>query len=480
MSGAMVIAVWVQILGGSGGGWSTLARPSRGDSEAWRSGQISPGWRAGGRAGQPLVAVGVGAVFALELVGAAGGDLLVVQVAGDGVVAQAGGGGDQRPGQGGAVPGALDEDGAAGIGLDAELVYPVVHDRPVAQGAGGQLESPGQRGGVGAVVAEPAGLVPAGGDGGQDPGAGAAGVFAGPGQRQADGQIGMRGRRAGRPGHGGDGGLQRPADLAQRLALVVLAFAVVAFADVPAAVGVAGAQAGALGRAAGEQRDRGGVQAGAAVERRAFVVGQDGDAGLEQRVEERLQPAAGSFGLAGGHRPGAGVEVRLAQPPVLRQRRGVHDRADGAEAVADPAVGGQERPLGGDGAGDAEQAAGRAADSWQNSSRVASVRNSGRSSRARHSSAVSTARTGSGRGRPVRWASAASMTGALPLRSISSAAKATVCVADAAAGGGQGQAGAAHRRALRAPAGPQGALGGADARRRGGRSGPATRPRRSR
>jgi hypothetical protein len=40
---AMVIAVWRQILGGSGGGWSTLARPSRGGSEAWRSGQISPG-----------------------------------------------------------------------------------------------------------------------------------------------------------------------------------------------------------------------------------------------------------------------------------------------------------------------------------------------------------------------------------------------------------------------------------------------------
>src|SRR6266536_3345242 len=98
---------------------------------------------AGGRAGQPLVAVGVGAVFALELVAGAGGDLLAVQVAGDGVVAQAGGGGDQRPGQGGAVPGALGQDRAAGAGLDAELVYPVVHDQPVAQGACGQLESPG-------------------------------------------------------------------------------------------------------------------------------------------------------------------------------------------------------------------------------------------------------------------------------------------------------------------------------------------------
>ena len=69
MSGAMVIAVWVQILGGSGGGWRTLARPSRGDSEAGRSGHISRGRRAGRRAGQPLVAVGVGAIFVLELVG---------------------------------------------------------------------------------------------------------------------------------------------------------------------------------------------------------------------------------------------------------------------------------------------------------------------------------------------------------------------------------------------------------------------------
>jgi len=35
-----VIAVWVQSLGGSADGWSALARPSRGDSEAWRSGQV--------------------------------------------------------------------------------------------------------------------------------------------------------------------------------------------------------------------------------------------------------------------------------------------------------------------------------------------------------------------------------------------------------------------------------------------------------
>ena len=163
----------------------------------------------------------------------------------------------------------------------------------------------------------------------------------------------------------------------------------------------------------------------------------------------------------GSHRPGAGVEVLLGQAPVLRQRRGVHDRADLAEAVADPPVGGQERPLAADGAGDAEQPAGRPGQ-LQNSSPVASVRNSGRSSRARHSRAVSTARTGSGRGRPVAWASAASMTGALPERSMSSAANATVCVADAA-GAAAGPGRCRSSRALRAAAGPQDALGGADA-----------------
>src|SRR6266568_4336695 len=142
---------------------------------------------AGGGAGQPLVAVGVGPVLAFELVAGPGGDLLVVEFAGDGVAAQFGGGGDQRPGQGGAVPGALHEDGPAGAGLDAELVGAVVHDRGVAQRPGREVEAPGERGGVGAVVAEPAGLMAAGGDGGEDPGAGAAGVLDGPGENSGTG-----------------------------------------------------------------------------------------------------------------------------------------------------------------------------------------------------------------------------------------------------------------------------------------------------
>ena len=97
------------------------------------------------------------------------------------MVAQAGGGGDQRPGQGGAVPGALDQERSLAVRLDAELVVAVVHDGVVAERAGGEVEPLGEGLGVGAVVAEGAGLVAAGGHGGQDPGAGAAGVFAGPG-----------------------------------------------------------------------------------------------------------------------------------------------------------------------------------------------------------------------------------------------------------------------------------------------------------
>ena len=70
---------------------------------------------------------------------------------------------------------------------------------------------------------------------------------------------------------------------------------------------------------------------------------------------------------------------------------------------------------------------------------------------------MSTARTGSGRGRPVRWASAASMTAALPERSVSSAAKATVWSLTPPPRGRQGQAIAGHhgvsarQRARRAP-----------------------------
>src|SRR6266705_1008202 len=174
---------------------------------------------AGGGAGQPLVAVGVGPVLAFELVAGPGGDL--------------------RPGQGGAVPGALHEDGPAGAGLDAELVGAVVHDRGVAQRPGREVEAPGERGGVGAVVAEPAGLMAAGGDGGEDPGAGAAGVLAGPGQGHPGREVRAAGLGVRRPGGGGDGGFQRPGDLAQRLALVVFTLTVVTLADVPAAVGVA-------------------------------------------------------------------------------------------------------------------------------------------------------------------------------------------------------------------------------------------------
>src|SRR5260370_26099837 len=105
---------------------------------------------AEGGAGQPLVSVGIWVVLAFELVGGTGGDLLVVELAGDGVIAQAGGGGDQRLGQGRAVPAAFDEQGAAGPGLDAELVGAVLHYRPSAHRPGGQVEPSGESLGVGA------------------------------------------------------------------------------------------------------------------------------------------------------------------------------------------------------------------------------------------------------------------------------------------------------------------------------------------
>ncbi len=95
---------------------------------------------AGGGAGEPLVAVGVRAVFVFELVGDPGGDPFGVGFGVDGMAAQAGGGGDQWFGQGGAVPGPVDEQRAVAVGLDAELVGPVVHDGPVAERAGGQVE----------------------------------------------------------------------------------------------------------------------------------------------------------------------------------------------------------------------------------------------------------------------------------------------------------------------------------------------------
>ncbi len=152
----------------------------------------------------------------------------MVEVAGDGVAAQAGGGGDQRVGLGGAVPGSLHEDGSAGAGLDAELVGAVVHHRGVAQRPDREVEPLGEGLCAGAVVAQGSGLVAAGGYGGQHAGAGAAGVFAGPGQGQPDREIRAGGRGAGQAGGGGDGGLQRPGDLPQRPALVVLALAVVA------------------------------------------------------------------------------------------------------------------------------------------------------------------------------------------------------------------------------------------------------------
>jgi hypothetical protein len=74
------------------------------------------------------------------------------------------------------------------------------------------------------------------------------------------------------------------------------------------------------GRAAGKQRHRGGVQPGAAVKGGAFVLGEDRDAGFQQRVDQRLEPVPGSGGPIWGHRLDAGLELAGGQAPVFRQR----------------------------------------------------------------------------------------------------------------------------------------------------------------
>ena len=267
-----------------------------------------------------------------------------------------GGGGDQRPGQGGAVPGSLDQDGAAGIGLDAELVDPVVHDRPVAQGAGGQLESLRQRERYkrGRSRASRA-------------------CARGRPRRSAHGRRCRRGlRRAGpAPGRSPD-----PGRRAERRARVVAMVASSAQAIFRSGFPLSslrsrwspsrtyqppsGSLAHSPARRDGPRENSGTGVASSPV--------QPSNAARSSPVRTLMLASSNAlrnassrpraFGLAGSHRPGAGGEVRLAQPPVLRHRRGVHDRADGVEAVADPAVGGQEGPLGGDGTGDLEQAAG--------------------------------------------------------------------------------------------------------------------------
>jgi hypothetical protein len=103
------------------------------------------------------------------------------------------------------------------------------------------------------------------------------------------------------------------------------------------------------GRAAGEQRDRGGVQAGAAVERGAFFVCQDADAGFGQGVDERFQPAAGSLDLGGGHLPGTGSEV------LLERRRPLPGRA--VRARGEPV---ERRPVRAPGGGRPARQAGHA------------------------------------------------------------------------------------------------------------------------
>ena len=106
-------------------------------------------------------------------------------------------------------------------------------------------------------------------------------------------------------------------------------------------------------------------------------------------LTRRFQPVSGRLGPEpGSHLLDAGPEVAGGQAPVLGQRRGIHDRRrSGAEAVADPAVGGQEGPVAADGAGDAQQRRGtrrtarRTAARWPRSETAAGHRGPGTAGR---------------------------------------------------------------------------------------------------
>lgn len=119
----------------------------------------------------------VGVLLGNELERDAGGDAAGPGLLVDGLVVEVTGGGDQGVREGGAVPGAFDELGSGGAGLDTELVLAVVEDEPVAERAGGELEVVGGGVVVGAVAGEESGRVVAAADVGQDAdGFGAGGV----------------------------------------------------------------------------------------------------------------------------------------------------------------------------------------------------------------------------------------------------------------------------------------------------------------
>ena len=204
-------------------------------------------------------------------------------------------------GQGGAVPAALDEDGAAGIGLDAELVYPVVHDRPVAQGAGGQLES-----------LRAARRYKRGRSRASRPCARGRRQRPGPGRRCRRGL-----RRAGpAPGRWPDPDARAARRAAGPwLAMVASSAQAIFRSGLPLSSSrsrwspsrtyqpPSGSLADRPVRLDGPRENSGTGVASSPVQpsnaARSSPV-KDGDAGLQQRVDERLEPAPGGFGLAGG------------------------------------------------------------------------------------------------------------------------------------------------------------------------------------
>ena len=135
--------------------------------------QRTPGHgpRAGGRALQPHVTLGVRLALRSGGILRALGEALVVGVFVDDVVAVVPGGLSERLGDGRAVPGAFDLEEPVGLVRDTQVVLLVVVDRSVVEGEGRELELLRLGAGKRSVGGEETGSIAAGSQVGQDLGA---------------------------------------------------------------------------------------------------------------------------------------------------------------------------------------------------------------------------------------------------------------------------------------------------------------------
>ncbi len=194
-----------------------------------------------GRAGETLVAVGVGAGLAHQTPSGPSRNAFAVGLFVDGAGPFVGAGGYEVFGQGRAVERAVDHGRALAVGLPPELGGLVVHHQGVTERPHRQVEALGEPLGVTAVRAQVLGWPAPGADRSQHPGASAGRVLARPAEHGAEDQVGVGRHRAGRPPHGDDGGFERPVDLPSWLALGPGPLPVVSLSHVPAPIRVAGA-----------------------------------------------------------------------------------------------------------------------------------------------------------------------------------------------------------------------------------------------